>query len=96
MRLLRPGERVEHSLSSLDARLRATDRRLIVTAGLWVPLDIAYADIRRIEFDLEAGRPGVLVVVPFDVKDPPQMLSIGRDRLHKAAEVLAFIGDRLT
>jgi hypothetical protein len=60
-----------------------------------VRLAIPYERLRRIEFDLEAGRPSTLVVVPHDPADEPQVLSIPRDQLPAAAEVLAFIGERL-
>jgi hypothetical protein len=95
LHLLQPGERVELGLGSFGAELRVTDRRLLVTDADAVRLDIPYERLRRIEFDLEAGRAATLVVVPHHPDDEPQVLSVPSDQLHVAAELLAFVGERL-
>ena len=95
LRLLQPGERVELGLAMAGADLRVTDRRLLVTSAGSVRLDIPYERLRRIQFDLEAGRPAALVIVPHHPSDEPQVLSVPRDQLHVAAELLAFVGERL-
>ena len=95
LQLLDPDEPIALSLETHDAKLRVTDRRLIVTSEDRVRLAIIYEDLRRIEFDLEYARPAVLVVVPQRVSDPPQILAIERPELHCAAEILAFVGQRL-
>ena len=95
LHLLQPGERVALGLELFGAELRVTDRRLLVNYAQDVRLDIPYERLRRIEFDLEAGRPATIVVVPHQPADEPQVLSVSRDQLHVAAQLLAFIGERL-
>jgi hypothetical protein len=95
LHLLEPGERIDLLLYANGNELRVTDRRLVVTEEDHVRLHVAYDELRRVQFDLEAMRPAVLVMVPHSASLEPQMLSIPRDQLHHAAEVLAFIGERL-
>ena len=58
-------------------------------------LDIPYDRLRRIQFDIETERPATLVIVPHLPTDEPQALSVPYERLHDAAELLAFVGERL-
>ena len=95
LHLLQPGERVKLGLGTSAAELRVTDRRLLVTSADHVRLDIPYTRLRRTEFDLEAGRPATLVVVPHHPDDEPQVLPVPRDQLHIAVELLAFVGEHL-
>jgi hypothetical protein len=95
LHLLQPGERVELGLTTTSAELRVTDRRLLVTDANAVRLDIPYDRLRRIQFDIEAQRPAAMVIVPHHPSDEPQVLSVPRDQLHVAAEVIAFVGERL-
>ena len=95
LHLLQPGERVELAIATTAAELRVTDRRILVTAGGQVRLDIPYENLRRIQFDIEALRPATLVIVPHRPSDEPQVLAIPRESLHRAAELLAFVAERL-
>jgi hypothetical protein len=95
LHLLQPGERVELSLDATGAEMRVTDRRILVTADGTVRLDIAYDELRRIQFDIEAMRPATMVIVPHQARWEPQVLAIPRESFHHAGEVLAFIGERL-
>jgi hypothetical protein len=95
MHLLQPGERVELRLDTTSADLRVTDRRLLVTTGDHVLLDIPYQRLRRIQFDIEVGRPATMVIVPHLPVDEPQVIGVPPDSLHRAAELLAFVGERL-
>jgi hypothetical protein len=95
MHLLQPGERVELRLDTPSADLRVTDRRILVTNEDFVRLDIPYGGLRRVQFDIEAGRPATLVLVPHVPTDEPQVMSVPVHSLHHAGEVLAFIGERL-
>jgi hypothetical protein len=95
LHLLQPGERVELELRAGGGELRVTDRRLLVTDAGAVRLDIGYEQLRRIQFDVEGERPAALVIVPHRPSDEPQVLSVPREQLHVAAQVLAFIGERL-
>ena len=58
-------------------------------------LDIPYERLRRIQFDIEAERPATMVIVPHLPADEPQVLSVPHESLHHAAELLAFVGERL-
>ena len=93
--LLDPGERIELFVPMGDGELRVTDRRLIVSGGDHVRLNIGYEDLRRIQFDIETMRPAVMVLVPHRASDPPQVLNVPREDLRHAAELLAFVGERL-
>ena len=93
--LLEPGERVELVLSSGESDLRVTDRRIIVTAGEHVRLLLAYDELRRIQFDIETMRPATMVIVPHRPSQEPQVLAVPREQMHHAAEVLAFVAERL-
>lgn len=95
LHLLEPDERIELSLWAGDYQLRVTDRRLVVTEEERVRLHVGYDELRRIQFDLEALRPAALVIVPHRPSDEPQVLSVPREMLHRAAEILAFVGERL-
>jgi hypothetical protein len=72
-----------------------TDRRLLVNYANDVRLDVPYERLRRVQFDLEALRPATMVIVPHHPADEPQVLSVPREQLHVAAELLAFVGERL-
>lgn len=95
LHLLQAGERVELSLDTTDYELRVTDRRLLLMSGGSVRLDIPYERLRRIQFDIEMDRPATLVIVPHLPTDEPHALAVPHERLHSAAELLAFVGERL-
>ena len=95
LHLLQPGERIALELVTTEVELRVTDRRLLATSGGMVRLDVPYDGVRRIEFDIEAERPAVMVIVPQRPSDSPQVLGIPRERLHVVAEIIAFVGERL-
>jgi hypothetical protein len=95
LHLLQAGERVELSLDATDYELRVTDRRLLLLSGGSVRFDIPYDRLRRIEFDIETDRPATLLIVPHLPTDEPQALSVPHERLRSAAELLAFVGERL-
>jgi hypothetical protein len=95
LHLLQPGERVALGVAATNEELRVTDRRLIVTSAGHVRLDIPYERLRRIQFDIETGRPATMVIVPHLPSDEPQVLAIPHESLHHAAQLLAFVGERL-
>src|SRR3954471_6406346 len=53
-----------------------TDRRLIVGGPAGVGLDIPFATVRRIQFDLDPGRPASVAFVSNDPHDEVVLLSI--------------------
>jgi hypothetical protein len=95
LHLLQPGERVALGVAATNEELRVTDRRLIVTSAGHVRLDIPYERLRRIQFDIETGRPATMVIVPHLPSDEPQVLAIPQESYHRAGELLAFVGERL-
>jgi len=95
LHLLQPGERVELRLDATGAQLRVTDRRLILTSDGAVRLDIPFERLRRVQFDIESERPATLVIVPHLPSEEPRVLAVPHESLHQAAELLAFVGERL-
>jgi hypothetical protein len=95
MRILDAGETVHVQASAVDAMLLVTDRRLAIAAEDRVTLDIPFDGLRRIQFDIERGRPATLVVVPHHPSHEPQVLAIPPDRYDEVTRALAVIGNRL-
>jgi hypothetical protein len=92
---LERGEEIEVVAEALDATIIVTDRRLVVATPGSLVLDIPFERLRRIEFDVEKGRPAALVVVPEWPGDRSQILSIGSDQYPQVARVLSAVGARL-
>jgi hypothetical protein len=93
--ILRPDEALHIQARSVDSTVAITDRRIIVTSGERVELDISYAQLRRIQFDIERGRPATLVIVPEWPTDRPQVLSIPPEEYEHAALGIGRIGQYL-
>jgi len=58
-------------------------------------LDVAIDNVRRIQFDIERGRPATLVVVPEHPADEPQVLACRPSSTGAVADVLVVLGERL-
>ncbi len=80
---------------SLDGVLIITERRVLVESGDLLTLDVSVGDIRRVELDVEVGRPPTLVIVPRDPDDAPYVLGVPHDQLEAVVRVVFLIGDRL-
>ena len=93
--LLEPEEEVHAAAQAREALLALTSRRLIVTEGDRVALNVSIDNIRRIQFDIERHRPAALVIVPEHPADAPQVLSIEPPEYERTARTLAIIGLRL-
>ena len=89
-------ERIEVHAKAVDASLVLTDRRLVVVTDQRLMVDVPIERVRRIEFDIEKGRPATLVVVPEWPSDPPQSLAIPVDQYGPIANLLTLIGSRLS
>jgi hypothetical protein len=94
--LLEPGESLVATALATDSILAVTDRRVIVAISSRTVLALPFADLRRVEFDLEKVRPATLVIVPDLLAREPYVLIIPADQLESAGRVLAFIGERLS
>jgi hypothetical protein len=82
-------------LTTDGVSLRVTNGRLMISVDGLVRLDVSYAELRRIQFDLEAERRATLVIVPHLPRHEPQLLTVARDDLEEAAAILAFVGQRM-
>ena len=92
--MLGPGEEVHAAARATDAVLAVTDRRLLVVAGNHVLLDVPIDHVRRIQFDVEKGRPATFTVVPEQPRHEPQVLAIPFGEIGSASEAVRVVGDR--
>jgi hypothetical protein len=95
LHVLRPDEELHIQARSMDSVVAITDRRVIVTSGERVELDIPYEQLRRVQFDIERGRPATLVIVPEWPSDRPQVLAIPPEEYERAAIGIGRIGQYL-
>jgi hypothetical protein len=95
LRILQPNEELHVQARAMDGVVAVTDRRLVVTTNHRVTLDVPYRELRRVQFDVERGRPATFVVVPDDPSNPPEVLAIPTSEYENTARVLALIGQRI-
>jgi hypothetical protein len=95
LHVLRHDEELHIQARSMDSVVAITDRRVIVTSGERVELDIPYEQLRRVQFDIERGRPATLVIVPEWPSDRPQVLAIPPEEYERAALGIGRIGQYL-
>jgi hypothetical protein len=95
LRVLRPDERLEVQARAADGALTVTDQRIVLTDGRRVVMDLAFDGLRRIQFDVERGRPATLVVVPDASHAAPAVLTIPPERFDDVGRALAIIGRRI-
>jgi len=89
-------ERLEVAAHTDEAVLAVTDRRMVVASPPHrTVLDLPIEAIRRVQFDVERGRPATLVVVPHEPEHQPQVLSVPLEELEAAARAVYVIGYRL-
>jgi hypothetical protein len=88
----RPDEHVLADVETEDGRLLVTDRRLAISRGVRLALDLRFDEIRRIQLDIERHRPATMVVVPDSARNEPQVLPIPTHALDIATGALSFIG----
>jgi hypothetical protein len=93
--ILEPGEVVETHATAQDVVIAVTSHRLIVADDDRTVIDVPFSELRRIQFDIERGRPAALVIVPEHIRDEPRVLSVQVAELREAARALALIGERL-
>jgi len=95
LRILQPDEELDVQAQAMDGIVAVTNRRLVITNNARVVLDVPYGEVRRIQFDIERGRPATFVVVPDDPSNPPEVLAIPVSEYEDAGRVLALIGERI-
>lgn len=95
-RLLERGEPVAVTVRMTTGFFIVTDRRVIVASDGQRPWAGRFAELRRIELDVERDRSATLVSVPENPANPPQLLAIPESEFDAAAQTLDIIGRRLS
>ena len=95
LKLLEPGEEIEHATTAGEAILAVTTRRIAVVDQERTALDIAIDRLRGVQFDIEKTRPATLVLVPESPHDYPQVLAVRPEEYEAVAAALVTIGLRL-
>ena len=95
VRLLEPGEAVEHVTTAGEALFAVTSRRVAIVENDRTALDIAVESVRRIQFDIEKSRPATLVIVPEEPHFAPQVLPVRPEQYKAVSDALVTIGRRL-
>jgi hypothetical protein len=70
------------------------DRVSVTELGRTV-LDLRVTELRRIQFDIERGRPATLVIVPDRATNAPQVVVVPAEQFDAVGRLLSFIGRRL-
>jgi hypothetical protein len=92
---LAPSEAVLVATTTERALVALTERRFIVREADRVALDLAIEDIRRVQFDVERGRPATFAIVPHSPMKEPQVLAVPIERLDAVSRIIAIMGQRL-
>ncbi len=95
-RVLGAVEPIHARAESLDSTLAVIGDRLVVVEDRGVALDVPVDGIRRLQLDIERDRHGVLVIVPDQLTNLPQVLSIPPSEYDALARALVLIGRRLS
>jgi hypothetical protein len=95
LHILQPDEELHVQARAMDGIVAVTNRRVVITSNERVTMDVHYGELRRIQFDIERGRPATFVVVPDDPSNPPEVLAIPASEYENTARVLALIGQRI-
>ena len=95
LHVLQPGEELTIYARPRGTVIAVTDRRVILTDNDRVVFDLPFEGIRRLQFDLERGRPGTFSIVPESLAAEPQVLSVPLEEYEHMAAVAVRIGQRL-
>jgi hypothetical protein len=94
--ILLPDERLEMQAVAGDAIVIVTDRRLAIADEHRLIMDTSFANIRRIQFDIERDRPATFVVVPDAARTAPEAIPVDPERYEDFGRAIAYIGLRLS
>ena len=86
-----PDERVHADIETEGGQLLVTDRRVAISRGVRIALDLRFDEIRRIQLDIERHHPATMVVVPDSARQEPQVLPIPTEALDTVTAALSFI-----
>jgi len=92
---LTDGEILILAASTEPEVLAITDRRVVVASEYRTALDLPIEGLRRIQLDIEVGRPATLVLVPHVPQHPPQVLAVPHEELEAVTQATYLIGRRL-
>jgi hypothetical protein len=88
-------ESVESQAHADGFLIAVTGQRIIATDDNRPVMDIEFAELRRIQFDIERDRGATLVIVPEHVRNEPRVFSVPLANLNETAVTLALIGRRM-
>lgn len=89
------GERVLIAARTSPGVVAITDRRMVIGDEHRVAMDLPVEALRRIQFDVERGRPATLVLVPQEPHHEPQVLAVPLEELEAVARAVYLVGARL-
>jgi hypothetical protein len=78
-----------------DQKIRLDEHRISVMNSDRTVLDLPIRQLRRVQFDIERGRPATLVIVPEHPANEPQVVIVPPDQYVAAGRTLAHLGQRL-
>jgi hypothetical protein len=90
---LEPDEVVRYRADADDAVLAVTDRRVVVATPHRLALAMPISDLRRIQFDIERGRPATMVMVPELSHYEAQVLTVRPGQYEAMAGALVTIAN---
>jgi hypothetical protein len=94
-RILLPDERLEVRAVAGDAIMIVTDRRLALADEFRLIMDTPFANIRRIQFDIERDRAATFVIVPDSPRTAPAVIAVEPECYEDFGRALTYIGLRL-
>ena len=88
-------ERLEVAARTEPHAMAVTDRRLLVASEYRTALDLPIEALRRIQLDVEVGRPATIVFVPHDPRHAPEVLAVPVEELEAVTRAVHIVGRRL-
>jgi hypothetical protein len=88
-------ERLQVAARTTTAVVAVTDRRMVIGTEHRVAMDLPLDALRRIQFDVERGRPATLVLVPHSPYHEPQVLAVPLEELEAVSRAVYLVGAHL-
>ena len=88
-------ERLQVAARTIPAVVALTDRRMVIGTEHRIAMDLPIEALRRIQFDVERGRPATLVLVPHSPRHEPQVLAVPDEELEAVSRAVYLVGSRL-
>jgi hypothetical protein len=89
------GDEILARANATSGVIAVTARRLLVALPHRLALNVPISNVRRIQFDIEAGRPAAIAIVPDSPKDEPVLLTIPPEEYEAVSEALVIVGREL-